>query len=278
LNLFSDCHYSNPKSEIQNRLMCIILLAYKAHHEFPLILAANRDEFYERPTEQAHFWADAARTLAGRDLERGGTWLGVTRTGRIAAVTNYREPGVKMSGALSRGLLVSEFLAGDEEPDEYLSKLTSGASSYNGFNLVVGAGGKLRYFSNRGGEPQVIAPGIHGLSNHLLDTPWPKVERGRAALARVLEGDGALAVEEIFTVLADDARAVDEALPETGVGLELERMLSPLFIASKVYGTRSSTVVLFNRHQEVIFIERTFTPEFSGHEDVRHEFKIRSEG
>jgi uncharacterized protein with NRDE domain len=257
--------------------MCIILLAHGAHAEFPLILAANRDEFYERPTEQAHFWTDAKATLAGRDIERGGTWLGVTERGRVAAITNYREPGVKLTGAPSRGLLVSDFLAGDEEPDEYLSKLAPRASTYNGFNLVVGAGGRLCYFSNRGGAPQEIPTGVHGLSNHLLNTPWPKVERGQKALAGVIGREG-LSVEDIFKVLADDARAGDEALPETGVGLELERMLSPLFIKSPVYGTRSSTVVIFNRRQEVIFIERTFKPASGEHEDVRYEFKIRSEG
>jgi uncharacterized protein with NRDE domain len=257
--------------------MCIILLAHQAHREYPLILAANRDEFYERPTVQAHFWMDAAGTLAGRDLERGGTWLGVTETGRIAAVTNYREPGLKIEGAPSRGLLVSNFLVSDERPEEYLSKLSSRASLYNGFNLIIGTPEKLFYFSNRGGYPQEIAAGVHGLSNHLLNTPWPKVEQGRKALASVIEGGGAFSVEDIFKVLADEQRAVDAALPETGVGLELERMLSPLFITSTAYGTRSSTVVLFNCHEEVIFIERTFTSATGGHEDSRYEFKIRSE-
>ncbi|MBD0370277.1 MAG: NRDE family protein [Pyrinomonadaceae bacterium] len=255
--------------------MCIILLAHEAHPEYTLVLAANRDEFYGRPTREAHFWKDAPDTLAGRDLERGGTWLGVTRTGRIAAVTNYREPGARIENAPSRGLLVSDFLAADEGAYEYLARLQPRASLYNGFNLIVGDGCELCYFSNRGGEPQTIRSGVHGLSNHLLDTPWPKVERGREALEKVLESD-ALSIEAIFKVLADDARAQDEALPETGVGLELERMLSPLFIESQVYGTRSSTVILFNRQGEVIFIERTFNRSSGGREDVRYEFKIRS--
>lgn len=260
-----------------NLLMCVILLAYRAHTEYPLVLAANRDEFYERPTARAAFWSDEEDTLAGRDLERGGTWLGVTRKGRMAAITNYREPGVKIDNAPSRGLLVSRFLAGDEDASEYLSKLSGRASLYNGFNLIVGAGGKLHYFSNRGGPPQEIEPGVHGLSNHLLNTPWPKVERGRRALASLVETGDHLSVEEIFRILADDARAQDEALPETGVGLELERMLSPLFIESQVYGTRSSTVVLFNHLGEVVFIERTFGLEGGERRDARYEFKIRSE-
>lgn len=255
--------------------MCIILLAHEAHPEYPLVLAANRDEFYERPTRAAHFWTDAPDTLAGLDVERGGTWLGVTRTGRIAAVTNYREPGAWIENAPSRGRLVSDFLAGDEGACEYLARLRPRASLYNGFNLIVGDGRKLFYFSNRGSEPESIQPGVHGLSNHLLDTPWPKVERGRKALARVLESE-TLPIEAVFKILADDARAQDEALPETGVGLELERLLSPLFIRSQMYGTRCSTIVLFNRQGEALFIERTFNRPGGVHMDVRYEFKIRS--
>lgn len=256
--------------------MCIILLAHRAHPEYPLIVAANRDEFYERPTAQAHFWGDEAGTLAGLDLERGGTWLGVTLKGRIAAVTNYREPGRKIEDALSRGLLVSGFLQGDEEPVRYLSNLSATASSYNGFNLIVGTAERLCYFSNRGAGPQEISAGVHGLSNHLLNTAWPKVERGQQALAELLKQEEPLSIEAVFGILADDARAQDEALPETGVGLELERVLSPLFIKSTVYGTRSSTVVLFNRLGEVTFVERTYTPATGGQEDVHFEFKIRS--
>ena len=257
--------------------MCIILLAHLASAQYPLMLAANRDEFYERPTAQAHFWNDAGGTLAGRDIKRSGTWLGVTRTGRIAAITNYREPGANREGAPSRGLLVSDFLAADLEPLEYLYGLSSAAALYNGFNLIVGTPGRLCYFSNRGGEPQEIPPGVHGLSNHLLDTPWPKVERGQRAFAGLLEqGEGKPCVEDIFKVLADDRRAPDEALPETGVGLELERMLSPLFITSPVYGTRSSTVILFNRRREVTFIERTFGPGSEQYSEARFEFEIRS--
>ena len=241
-----------------------------------MILAANRDEFYERRTARAAFWADDADTLAGRDMERGGTWLGVTRGGRVAAVTNYREPGVKIADAPSRGHLVSGFLASDESAEEYLAKLSERAHLYNGFNLIVGAGGRLHYFSNRGGGPQEIEPGVHGLSNHLLDTPWPKVERGRKALSELVEG-GSLSIEEVFRILADDARAEDDILPETGVGLELERMLSPLFIESQVYGTRSSTVLLFNRQGEVTFIERTFGRKDGEQGDAHYRFKIRSQ-
>lgn len=252
--------------------MCIILLAREAHPDYPLILAANRDEFYERPTARAAFWEDERDVLAGRDLERGGTWLGVTKRGRVAAITNYREPLVTLKDAPSRGLLVSGFLSGKEKPYEYLQGLSASAQLYNGFNLVVGTPSALFYFSNRGGAPEEIPQGVHGLSNHLLNTPWPKVERGRDALRRVVEEKN-FSIEEIFKVLADDARAEDLALPQTGVGLEMERLLSPLFIKTPVYGTRSSTVILINRRQEVVFVERTFTGE--GYEDARYEFKIK---
>ena len=256
--------------------MCIILLAHQAHAEYVLVLAANRDEYYERPTAQAHFWPDAPEVLAGRDLERGGTWLGLTRSGRISAVTNYREPGAKMADALSRGALVSDYLRGGACADEYLSELVPRASLYNGFNLILGVPGRLRYFSNRKAGAQTIGPGVHGVSNHLLNTGWPKVSRGRRALKEILAGEN-LCIEELFKVLADDARAEDAMLPETGVGLELERVLSPLFVKAAVYGTRSSTVVVVNRRQEVVFVERTFSPASPGYEEVSYEFKIRSE-
>lgn len=256
--------------------MCIILLAHQAHTKYPLVLAANRDEFYERPTEKAQFWRDDEDVLAGRDLERGGTWLGITRGGRLGAVTNYREPGAKRDGPPSRGALVTDFLQGNREPDEYLLELSQRAHLYNGFNLIVGTLANLRYFSNRAEGMQLVGPGVHGVSNHLLNTAWPKVLRGRKALSEIIARVD-FSIEEIFKVLADDAHAADTALPETGVGLELERVLSPLFITTTTYGTRSSTVVLINHHQEVFFVERTFSPASTDYEEVSYEFKIRSE-
>lgn len=257
--------------------MCIILLAYRVHPEYPLILAANRDEFYERPTARAQFWEDEPEILAGRDLERGGTWLGVTTGGRIAAVTNYREPlAPSSSDAPSRGHLVSDFLAGDDAPLAYLSKLEASGARFNGFNLIAGTTESLYYYSNRGGEPQKIDAGVHGLSNHLLDTPWPKVSRGREALSEIVARGAEPGVEDIFRVLADDARASDAALPSTGVSLELERVLSSVFIKSHAYGTRSSTVLFVSRQNELVFIERSFEPGTAGYEEARYEFKIRS--
>jgi uncharacterized protein with NRDE domain len=255
--------------------MCIILLAYKAHPEYRLIVAANRDEFYERPTARAGFWEDAPGLLGGRDLERGGTWFGATETGRVAALTNFRESAGKIEDAPSRGLLVSDFLRGHERPQAYLERLAGNASRYNGFNLIVGDAHELYYYSNRADAPEALAPGIYGVSNHLLDTPWPKVAKGKQALAELLAGSDALPVDGIFRLLADRSPAADTCLPETGVGPELERVLSPLFITSPVYGTRSSTLLVVDRADRMTFVERTFKGDPEDWDEVRYVRKLR---
>lgn len=240
--------------------MCIILLAYRAHPLYKLIVAANRDEFYARPTMGAHFWDDAPHVLAGRDARRGGTWLGITRGGRFAAVTNYRDPSASKKGAPSRGHLVSDFLISQESSAEYLGRIKTQAQSYQGFNLFAGdARGLLGYLSNRDEAIRELRPGIYGLSNHLLDTPWPKVARGKEALAALAHRGAPLEPESLFRILADRAEADDNLLPQTGVGLQIERALSPLFISTEVYGTRSSTLLLIDGRDSVTFIERTFS-------------------
>jgi uncharacterized protein with NRDE domain len=256
--------------------MCIILLAHKAHPAYRLIVAANRDEFYERPTAQADFWEDAEGLIGGRDLERGGTWLGATETGRFAAITNFREPlEKKITDAPSRGLLVSDFLRSHERPEEYLERLAMNARPFNGFNLFVGDARDLYYYSNRGDAPRALAPGLYGVSNHLLDTPWPKVARGKQALAEILARGDAISTDDIFRLLADRALADDACLPDTGVGLEVERMLSPLFITTPVYGTRSSTVLLVDREDRLTFVERSFTDGSEEWDEARFEFDIK---
>ena len=197
--------------------MCLILFAWKIHEGFPLVLAANRDEFYERPTAPADFWDEAPHVLAGRDLKEGGTWLGITRKGRLAALTNYRDPTTLKKDAPTRGRLVSDYLLGDETPRAYLDRVASAAARYNGFSLIVGGPAELLYFSNRG-EQIRLSPGTYGLSNRLLDTPWPKVERGKMALSGVLKRKGVPSEEALFALLADRSRPPDESLPETGVG------------------------------------------------------------
>lgn len=239
--------------------MCLILFAHKVHPNYPLVLAANRDEVYERPTAPAAFWNDHPHVYGGRDLEQGGTWLGITRGGGIAAVTNFR--GSRAASAdysRSRGELVANYLRGNQRPADYLARVSRDADAYNGFNLVLGDVDELRYLSNRGGRMMVIAPGIHGLSNHLLNTPWPKVERGRQVLAELMHGKTQTMIDGLFELLGERTVAPDENLPDTGVGLPRERVLSPAFIVSPGYGTRSSTVILVDNHGQVVFIERSF--------------------
>jgi uncharacterized protein with NRDE domain len=237
--------------------MCLILVAIDAHPKYKLVIAANRDEFYDRPTAPAAFWPDAPQLLAGRDLREGGTWIGVTRAGRIAAVTNYRDPESNKANAPSRGKLVSDFLLGQGHPFQYLEQLSRDANRYSGFNLLVGQRGEVYWYSNHGQEIRKLSPGIHGLSNHLLDTPWPKVKKGSEALGRVLAAEDPSA-DELFQLLIDHTTAPDECLPDTGVGLELERMLSPIFISSPGYGTRSSTVIMMDHSGTIAFTERSF--------------------
>jgi uncharacterized protein with NRDE domain len=237
--------------------MCLILFAWKAHPSYPLILAANRDEFYDRPSQPADFWKDHPRVLAGIDLQEKGTWLGVAKDGRFAAVTNYRDPSSWRPDAPSRGQLVSRFLTGSEDPGDYLQKMSGKAHRYNGFNLLAGDVRDLFVYSNRD-RILKLDPGIYGLSNHLLDSPWPKVKRGKKLLAAALERTGQALEDALFDLLANRRVAPDAALPQTGVTLEWERMLSPMFIKTPVYGTRASTVLLIARNGRIRFVEKTF--------------------
>lgn len=223
--------------------MCLILFAWQARARYRLVLAANRDEFYARPAAPMDWWPERPTVLAGRDLEAGGTWFGVTRDGRFAAVTNHRDPHRNVDGRPSRGALVADYLGGDAAPGDYLAALARRGEDYNGFNLLVGDRETLWYYGNRDGAPRPLAPGVYGLSNALLDTPWPKVRHGKHALATAL-AQPEVAPEALFTLLAERREAPDAELPATGVSLEWERRLSPLFIASEHYGTRCSTVLL----------------------------------
>lgn len=235
--------------------MCLINFQFHNDPRYKLVLAANRDEFYGRPTAPAHFWEDVPGLLAGRDLKEMGTWMGITRQGRFAALTNFRDPARETSGKLSRGEIVRNYLAGSEPPEEFLRNLEP--SAYNGFNILAGTPDELFYLNNVKEEVQAVSPGLHGVSNHFLDTPWPKVEKGKAGLRAVLEEDE-LRVESLFQLMQDAESAEDITLPDTGVGVELERKLSPLFIRMPDYGTRASTVLTIDRHNQVTFIERIY--------------------
>jgi uncharacterized protein with NRDE domain len=241
--------------------MCLILFAYRRHPNYPLVLAANRDEFYMRPTAAMDQWPDHPNVLAGRDLEGMGTWMGITRSGRLAAVTNYRDPQNQKAGAPSRGHLVSDFLISDIPPQSYLNSIKGKGQRYNGFNLLVRDPDNLWYYSNKDASPRRLEAGVYGVSNHLLNTPWPKVKQGRRALEDLLgKPTEGIDCEELFGVLENQATAPDHLLPQTGVGYEWEKILSATFISSPTYGTRSSTLLLINIQGEVTIIERTWQP------------------
>lgn len=239
--------------------MCLIAVAWRARADLPLVVAANRDEWRDRPAEPAHWWPGHPQILAGRDLRAGGTWMGVTRGGRFAAVTNFRDPADRRSTAKSRGMLVTEFLQGSGPPEDFLAGLATRASEYNAFNLIAGDGASLWYYGSREGVGRPIEPGVHALSNHLLDEPWPKVVRARSRMrAALLDADPAPA---LFDLLSDAEGAADDALPDTGVGVEWERRLASALIPGEDYGTRASTVLAVSASGEMRFEERTRNAE-----------------
>lgn len=254
--------------------MCLIVIAWRAREDLPLIVAANRDEWRERPAKPAHWWPDCPRLFAGRDLRAGGTWMGVTREGRFAAVTNYRDPADKRSTACSRGTLVTEFLLGSDSPARFLSNLSERAHEYNAFNLILGDGVGLFYYGSREGVPRAIEPGVHGLSNHVLDEPWPKVIRGRVAMEAALEHPDP--ADPLFDMLSDRTCAPDEELPQTGVGIEWERRLSPPLITGADYGTRASTVMAVSASGAVRFEERTREAEGAVTNIARESFPLKT--
>jgi uncharacterized protein with NRDE domain len=255
--------------------MCLILLAYDVHPEYRLILAANRDEFYDRPTLPMAFWEDHPEILAGRDLKGGGTWLGMSRSGRFAAITNYREPGGPKPDAPSRGFLVSAFLSENTPSKTYLESVSAVGQTYSGFNLIVGNASGLYYYSNRQPGIHRLQPGWYGLSNHLLNTPWPKVEKGLALLKSTILDADSVDMEPIFHLLKNREVPPDERLPNTGVGMEWERILSPIFIQSPGYGTRSSSVMLIGRNGMAQVAEQTFKAGFDqGQHPPPHVFQF----
>jgi uncharacterized protein with NRDE domain len=238
--------------------MCLILLAWRVHPRYPLIFAGNRDEAYARPSAPAGFWSDEPGVFGGRDLEKGGTWLGVTRGGRLAAVTNYRDGVSPRNAPRSRGELAADFLRGTDDPRAYLEGVETRAADYGGFTLIVSDLRRMLWLSNRGRGIGEVLPGVHGLSNHLLDTPWPKVTRGKERLSALMKADEAKLASGLQGALADRTVAVDSDLPDSGVGLQRERELSPAFVAGERYGTRASTVLLVSSEDEVVFEERRF--------------------
>jgi uncharacterized protein with NRDE domain len=238
--------------------MCLLVLAWQVRSETPLLLAGNRDEWYERPAAPAQFWTDAPQLLAGRDMEAGGTWLGVTRDGRFAAVTNYREahgPALR-----SRGDLVRDYLVGAQAPAAYVQSVQAIAHDFAGFNLLLGDRDQLWWFSNRSDSPVRLSPGIYGLSNHLLDTPWPKVQTAKAALAALCAA-GEPTTSSLLDLLEDRRTYPVGDDPAAGIDAVLARAASAIFIETPRYGTRCSSVLRIATNGRVEFTERSQTPQ-----------------
>ncbi len=250
--------------------MCLILLAWHVHPQYPCVLAANRDEFHDRQTSSADWWPEHPGILAGRDLRDGGTWLGVTRSGHFAALTNFRDPRIQRVGVPSRGNLVVEQLDSGRSVADGLAYLRSVGPNYNAFNMILSDGARLGVFESVRGDGRELGPGIFGLSNDLLDTPWPKVREAKSRLAAALSDvrdPGAL-----LHLLREDRQAPDSELPQTGISVEWERLLSSAFVRSESYGTRSSTVFRVDRAGRGYFDEWTW--DRAGQELGRKSFEF----
>ena len=257
--------------------MCLILFAHDVHPQFQLILAANRDEFFDRPTLPAQFWPRDLEILGGKDLVGGGTWLGINRRGDWAALTNFRDRAeLEHHEGRSRGLLVTDFLESQTSPLNFLSAVNTEDSQYRGYNLLAGSHSSVSYISNRGVPAKDLPPGYYGLSNHLLDTPWSKVKGSKEAFIKSME-TGPFNEAALFNILADTTLAPDELLPDTGFGLEWERTLSSRFIRSEKYGTRLTTLLMIDREGWVTFVERTFDRSPDNWQEARMQFRSKPE-
>jgi len=238
--------------------MCLLIFAHQVAREYPLLVAANRDEFHARPTSASDFWAAHPELLAGKDLQQGGTWMGVTRSGRFAAVTNYRDPSQSAVAPRSRGELPLTYLAGSQDPETFLKKVAAMARDYGGFNLLVGDRHNLWYFANSDDmDPQCLPPGVYGLSNARLDTPWPKVQLGKARMLALLQA-GPISHSALATVVTDRQRADQRTLSGHGLDGSMETTLSAQFIVTDTYGTRSSTTVWIDAHDQASWREQSF--------------------
>jgi uncharacterized protein with NRDE domain len=238
--------------------MCIIFVAVEQHKDYSLIIAANRDEFYQRPTQPSDWWDESPGLLAGKDLKAGGTWMGMSRAGKIAALTNIRNPAREQAEARSRGELVVNYLSCSTSEALFEQQLSDSREAYNGYNLLYGNVTRLQVYNNHTNRFTPLAAGFHGLSNSALNTPWPKVRRGVTRLQEYISTATSLDYDALFNLLQDNTPAAQHELPDTGVPLEWEQRLSSIFIASPDYGTRSSTLLLVNHRGEVTWIEQEY--------------------
>lgn len=254
--------------------MCIVTFNQHQHPKYKLIIASNRDEFYERPTAQAHFWEDYPTILAGRDLKEMGTWLGITKTGRIAILTNFRDVTSEQFDRKSRGSIVKQFLASKEKTIDLFQKLQQNKLAYNGFNFVGGTIDHLYHYGNNEESITSFKPGTHSVSNGPLNVSWPKTRKAKMMLENYVNQDEDIYIDDIFTQLNDRQLAPNNELPHTGIDFELERNVSSIFIDREPnYGTKTSTVILVTYNNEITFVERTF--EQGRYEDEkRFDFSI----
>jgi len=241
--------------------MCLIVFAHRYHSRLPLVIAANRDEFHSRPTRAAQFWSSDQKQLdllAGKDLTQGGTWLGMSRGGRIAAVTNIRNPDAT-GGSKSRGFLTSDFLLGQEHAADYLQQVQDSLHDFAGFNLLLGDQHGLFYLNSVDGQIEELKPGIYGVSNGILDSDWPKVNAGKTAIKNLLNEDD-VSIDTLTAIMMDRQPAPDPELPSTGIPLKLERQLSASFIVNpqREYGTRCTTAIILDEHGGVRFSEQNY--------------------
>lgn len=252
--------------------MCLITFAYKAHPKYELILASNRDEFYGRPTRSAQFWEQEGHPdiLAGKDLEAGGSWLAVHKDGRWGAVTNYRDPSIQKEDPPSRGELVMDYLDSKQTAMNYLQDLSQKAADYNGFNLLLWDQKGFYHYSNQNKKVTRISEGVHGLSNALLDTSWPKLEQANTTLTKLMDDKNDIQKEDLFELLKDETKAPEEKLPVTGIPKELEKAVSSIFIKTPKYGTRCSTILLIDKAGHIDFTERSYLPKSSKIDQETH--------
>ena len=253
--------------------MCLIFLSFNQHPDYPLIIAANRDEFYDRPATALGLWPEYPNILAGKDLTGGGTWLGVTKSGYFAMLTNYRDMASIKANAPTRGKLVLDYLAGEFDPSNYLLALDASSSLYNGYNIILGTLNDPWYYSNQNHEMFRLGTGLYGLSNALLDTNWPKVDSGKEKFKQIIEQES-LDFEALMSFMYDKTLASDENLPDTGIGYEKEKLLSSMFIELPGYGTRNTTLLVKDKNDNVQLIERTYYHKDNSTSELKFEFSI----
>lgn len=258
--------------------MCLIIFAYNSHPKYKLVLAANRDEFFERPTGTAGFWQDYPNILGGRDIISGGTWMGITKEGRFAAITNYRNPDMVVPNAVSRGHLARRFLTGTIDSEDFLEHISLDKATFQGFNILVSDDGfsKLYHYSNITDKVSPISDGIHGLSNAILDTPWPKVTHGKEMLSSVLN-ERNFGTDMLIEMMHNPTEWSENDLPKTGISLELEKKLSPVFISLKGYGTRCTTVIRMDYEQNLEFLEVSYNETGRKAESKGYKMKLKDQ-